>query len=113
MPERRRTAGQKRTDDAQAYLNGRAAGIWGTGPDDGGRSNRASGLASQAGEKWGGIISLVVGTGCGVTISGTRDGGALSITLLSDGVPIKRYASDFEELSTLLEALQDHISDRV
>jgi hypothetical protein len=65
------------------------------------------------GDRWAKTLALVVRSGAGITISGTRDGGALSLTLLNDGLPAKRYASNRDELTRMLDTLEDYCSVRL
>lgn len=90
-----------------------AFNLWGgDAPVDRG-GGRASALARHPGERWANLLSIVVGTGLGITISGTRDGGALALTLFTADGPSKRYAANPEELDALLDALQDYCGDLV
>lgn len=114
MADRRLTPGQKRHDDAAAQDGTEHAGNRFRGATaDRSRSQRASIVAASAGETWGNVLSLVVAAGWGITISGTRDGGALSLSLLQDGEPIKQYATDSQELGALLQDLKDVCSDHI
>jgi hypothetical protein len=110
---KRLTEGQKRHDQAAAYVEGKQLPLWGVDESDTPSAERASTLASDAGERWGRALAIVVRSGAGITISGTRDGGALSLTLLNDGIPAKRYAATGEELGRLLDTLEDYCAARL
>jgi hypothetical protein len=92
----------------QAPLSGSNA--WGVSPTDRPSSERASLLIEGAADKWAAVLSLVVRAQLGITLSATRDGGALSITLLSEDGPQKRYCATPEELDAALGALTDHLT---
>lgn len=108
---RRRTAAQKRTDAAtQEALGGLG---WGDVPTEPSGASRVSALVEGAESEWVGILGLVVESGYGLTISATRDGGALSLSLLTDTGPLKRYASHPDELAQLLGGLRTYLTQRV
>jgi len=113
MATRRLTAGQRRHDEAAAALPPGQASLWGTDLGDDQDASRAGVLAETAGARWSKTLGLVVRSGAGLTISGTRDGGALSLTLLNDGLPAKRYATTADELARMLDTLDDYCSDRL
>lgn len=52
-----------------------------------------------------GAIAHWTSGGHAITFGVTSDGGALSISLLSGGKPFKLYASDPDELASLLERI--------
>lgn len=51
-------------------------------------------------------VSAVTANGEGFTLSRTRDGGAVCVAVLSDGVVSKWYAATPDELCELLEELR-------
>lgn len=105
---RRRTPSQRRTDKATEAIP--LPDFWGAGPTSGGGNNRASELVVAASEKWVPVLSLVVATGVGLTISSTRDGGAVALSLLTDSGPVKRYCAHADELEQALDALHAHLA---
>ena len=52
-------------------------------------------------------ITAIVGAGDAVTLGRTRDGGALSLVILSGDERIRRYARGTEELSQLLGEIRE------
>ena len=83
---------------------------WAEPGDDPTRGARAGSIVGTVGDAWVGTLRAVVTAGYGLTVSGTRDGGAVCIALLRDGEALKKYASDPDELGVLLERLRDHLS---
>jgi hypothetical protein len=53
-----------------------------------------------------------VGAGLGVVIAPTRDGGAVSITILDGDSREKGYAADPDEFDALLGGLNDYVGQR-
>lgn len=62
--------------------------------------------------KLGDVVCNLVGAGFGIILAPTRDGGALSITLLDGDDREKGYAGDSEQLDGILEALDDQATAR-
>jgi hypothetical protein len=52
-------------------------------------------------------LSVALAAGCGVLISPTSDGGALSVTLYAADQRHRAYASSAEDFHTILEAVRD------
>ena len=108
MAERRGASFRSPTlEQATARADG-ATNTWGASVEGAGRSGRAGSLVNGAAEHWVGTLAAVVAAGWGVTVSGTRDGGAVCICLLVDGQPTKKYAGTPEDLETLLGELHDY-----
>lgn len=56
-------------------------------------------------------ISAVTEDGCSLILGKTRDGGALSLTLLHTGAPIKKYAKSAQIAESVLQELIARASD--
>jgi hypothetical protein len=56
---------------------------------------------------WKGIVQTVMSSGCGLLLSPTSDGGALSVTLYFGDERAKDYASSSDELEAVLSAAAD------
>lgn len=83
---------------------------WGEpAPSDSGAS-RTRMLIEGAETHWTDLLALVTECGYGLTVSATRDGGAVSLSLLTDGGPQKRYAGHPDELESLLTQLRSYLS---
>lgn len=72
-----------------------------------GRSGRDPGTVRFADvATLGGVIDAIVGAGCAVTFGRTRDGGAVSVTVLDDDDRWRQYCASAEDLSDALTALE-------
>lgn len=83
---------------------------WGTAPPQENGSSRVRMLIDQVGTDWADLLALVADCGYGLTVSATRDGGALSLSLLTDTGPQKRYAGHPDELVELITALRAYLT---
>ena len=74
--------------------------------------NRTNQIIPEGSTRLGDAIRFAVGAGLGVVIAPTRDGGALSITILDGDSREKGYASDPDEFDALLGGLNDYAGQR-
>lgn len=74
--------------------------------------NRLDDITKGKAARIGDIVCDVIGSGLGVILAPTRDGGAVSITLLDGEDREKGYAGDSEQLDGLLDALGDFATAR-
>lgn len=58
-------------------------------------------------ETWKSVLTTILGCGCGLLLSPTSDGGAVSLTLYYGDERAKGYASSKEDLEELLAAASD------
>lgn len=72
-----------------------------------GRTARIPELLDGADSVLGEAIRLALESGCGVLVSPTRDGGALSITLYVGDDRLRGYAASPEEFTALLDRVAD------
>ena len=56
------------------------------------------------------VIDKIISAGCGVILAGTRDGGALVITVLDGDTRHRTYCSNDTELEEALDSLNDYYS---
>ena len=82
---------------------------WGDDGHERRSGERAGQVVAAVAGDWVETIRAVVTAGMGLTVSGTRDGGAVCVALLRDGTAAKKYAGDPEELSELLARLRDYL----
>lgn len=57
------------------------------------------------------VIESVTEAGCLISFGRTSDGGALSLAVVTDGVPVKFYAASREELGDILAGIADSFKD--
>lgn len=103
--------------DARGRSNGRPPAFpakrvdpWGDGASAGGPRERAAAIVGSGGARWCELLQAVVSAGYGLTVSATSDGGAVSLALLVDGQPHKRYANEPDALAGLMEVLLERLS---
>lgn len=77
----------------------------GTGP-------RCDEITEGRAAKLGEVVCDVLGAGLGIIFAPTRDGGAISITLLDGTEREKGYAGDPGQLDALVEAVSDTATSR-
>lgn len=82
---------------------------WGDDGQQRRSGERAGQLVAAVESDWVATIRAVVTAGMGLTVSGTRDGGAVCVALLRDGAAAKKYAGDPDELAELLAKLRDYL----
>lgn len=79
----------------------------------GGRGpQRLDEVTADKASKLGEVVCNLIGAGYGIILAPTRDGGAISITLLDGDDREKGYAGDPEQLDGILEALDDQATAR-
>lgn len=71
------------------------------------RTPRAATITDLADSFWKATVQTVMSSGCGLLLSPTSDGGAISVTLYYGDDRAKDYASSPEELEAVLSAASD------
>lgn len=108
---RRLTKGQKLA--LKAHEPSAHALSWSDVPTDGSGASHVRTLVEGVGAEWVDVLTLVVESGYGLTISATRDGGALALSLLTEQGPLKRYAGHPDEVAQLIRGLRTHLTQRI
>ena len=75
-------------------------------------SNRVDELTKGRETRLGEIVCNLIGASLGIIIAPTRDGGAISFTVLDGPDRDKGYAGDGAQLDTIIEALDDVANSR-
>lgn len=59
-------------------------------------------------DNFGNTVDKILGAGCGLIIAGTRDGGAVVLTVLDGDTRHRTYCSSDTELEEALDSLNDY-----